>query len=137
MAAPPTITQIKEHFVANQILHLGASSLSPSPAFHVANDASDQPLDARHVQSVVAAVEAAVQAHCRRIFVPQANRAVAEQISDAYTKDAERRLRHEGGDDEEGHGEDGIGKELDLGTNQCRVILPSCVARQTNDSRAS
>ena len=123
MAAPPTITQIKEHFVANQILHLSATSLSPSPAFHTANDASDQPLDARHVQSAVAAVDAAVQAHCRRIFVPQANRAVAEQISDAYTKDAERKLRQDGGGDEDGEGDDGIGKELDLGTINLVPIL--------------
>lgn len=124
-AAPPTITQIKEHFVSSQILHLTSSSstalLTPSPAFQAANERSDQPLEPRHIQPAVAAVEAAVQAHCRRIFVPQANRAVAEQISDTYTRDAERRLRQDGEDDGGGVEGSGIGRELDLG--KCSGVI--------------
>lgn len=124
MAAPPTVTQIKEHFVANQVLQLSSSTaLRPSPAFQAANDQADQALDARHIQSAVASVESAVQAHCRRIYVPQANRAVAEQISDTYTKEAERKLRRDGDGDDTADVETGIGKEIDLGmTSQCPIL---------------
>lgn len=118
MAAPPTISQLKEHFVANQVLQLSSSAiLQPSSTFQIANEQSDQALDLRHIQSAIAAVEGAVQAHCRRIFVPQANRAVAEQISDVYTKEAERKLRRDGDNDGDGDREEGdwIRKELNLG----------------------
>jgi hypothetical protein len=128
MSAPPTITQIKEHFVANQVLQLSSStSLNPSPAFQAANEQADQSLDPRHIQSAVTAVEGAVQAHYRRIFVPQANRAVAEQISDTYTKEADRKLRRDGDEDVNGDGErgDGIGKELDLADAKTIASLPA------------
>ena len=128
MSAPPTITQIKEHFVANQVLQLSSSTtLNPSPAFQTANEQADQSLDPRHIQSAVTAVEGAVQAHYRRIFVPQANRAVAEQISDTYTKEADRKLRRDGDEDVNGDGErgDGIGKELDLADAKTIASLPA------------
>lgn len=128
MSAPPTITQIKEHFVANQVLQLSSSTtLNPSPAFQAANEQADQSLDPRHIQSAVTAVEGAVQAHYRRIFVPQANRAVAEQISDTYTKEADRKLRRDGDEDVNGDGErgDGIGKELDLADAKTIASLPA------------
>lgn len=106
---PPTVTQLKERFINTQVLHL-STSLSPSSSFRASNDQSDSPLEPRHVQSVVSAVENAIATHCRRIFVPQAIRAVAEQISDTYTKEAERKLDQDEGDD------DGVGKEIDLCT---------------------
>jgi hypothetical protein len=106
----PTITQIKEHFLAAQVLRL-STTLSPSAAFTAANAAADDPLDPRLVQAIVTAVDGAVQDHCRRIYAPQATRAVAEQISDSYMREAERRIRRDDIDNE-----DGIGRELDLGT---------------------
>lgn len=108
---PPTITQLKERFITVQTQHLLASSLAPSAAFRAANDRSDEPLDPRQLQNVATVLDGIVRDHCRRIFAPQANRALAEQISDSYTREAERRLQREDGD------QDGIGKEVDLSTS--------------------
>lgn len=105
--APPTITQLKERFISRQI-HLLSSPVDVSPAFRTANNRADKLLEPRLLEAAVTYVDSTVQEHCRRIFVPQATRAVSEQINDSYTKEAERKLQREQDD------EDGVGKELDL-----------------------
>ena len=107
-SAPPTITQLKEQFIAAQTQQLEAS-LAPSTAFKAANEKASGGLDPRQLQSVANVIEGLIRDHCRRVYAPQANRALAEQISDSYTREAERKLQRE--EDEEA-----IGKELDLCT---------------------
>lgn len=108
--APPTITQLKERFISAQALHL-ASGLAPSAAFRAANEKSDQALNPRQLETVATVLDGLVQDHCRRVYAPQANRALAEQISDSYSKEADRKLLR---DDVDG---DGIGRDLDLGAS--------------------
>lgn len=106
---PPTITQLKERFISAQALHL-SSTLAPSAAFRAANDKSDEGLDPRQLETVATVLDGLVQDHCRRIYTPQTNRALAEQISDGYIKEADRKLQRDDGHD------DAVGKEVDLGT---------------------
>ncbi|CAG9951751.1 unnamed protein product [Clonostachys rosea f. rosea IK726] len=115
---PPTITQLKERFISRQI-HLLSSPVDVSTTFRTANNRADKPLEPRLLEAAVAYVDNTVQEHCRRIFVPQATRAVSEQINDSYTKEAERKLQREQDD------EDGVGKELDLSDPEVIESLPS------------
>lgn len=107
--AQPTITQLKERFITAQTLHL-ATPVTPSASFLSSNARSQSGLDPRQLDAVTTFLETLVQDHCRRVFAPQANRALAEQISDSYSADADRRLRGLDAD------ADGISKDIDLGT---------------------
>lgn len=105
--APPTIPAAKQAFL-NAQTNLLAQPLAPSHGWRTANDASEQPLPARIVDDALVSVNTALQQHCRRVHAPQATRAIAEQIADGYTRDADRRTGRDGDD------EDAIGKEADL-----------------------
>lgn len=117
--APPTITQLKERFITAQTMYL-ASPLAPSASFRAANERAEGGLDPRQLDTVSAVLDGLIQDHCRRIFAPQANRALAEQISDSYSREAERKLRGDEVDAE------GISKEIDLGryTAVAPTLLP-------------
>jgi hypothetical protein len=106
---PPTITQLKERFISAQALHL-SSNITPSAAFRAANQRSDEALDPRQLDTVATVLDGLILDHCRRIYAPQANRALAEQISDSYSREADRKLQRL---DDDG---DGIGKDVDLRT---------------------
>lgn len=105
---PPTVTQLKERFITSQTTLL-SNPPQPSAAFRTANERSEQPLDPRQLSAVTQILEPLVKDHCRRIHAPQANRALAEQISEGYNREADRRL------EKDREGEDAIGKEVDLG----------------------
>lgn len=111
--AAPTIPSLKQSFIAAQATLL-AQPLAPSAAWRAANTASDAPLPARALDDALAALNHALQRHCRRVYAPQATRNVAEQIASAYARDADRRAAAE--EEAEAHGGGGgIGRELDLG----------------------
>ncbi|PNY29427.1 Uncharacterized protein TCAP_00658 [Tolypocladium capitatum] len=116
--AAPTIPSLKQSFIAAQASLL-AQPLSPSPAWRAANHASDAPLPARSLDDALAALNHAIQQHCRRVYAPQATRNVAEQIASAYARDAERRAA---GD--EGRVDGGVGRELDLAEDGAIDALP-------------
>lgn len=109
MPPAPTITSVKQTFVAAQT-NLLSQPIAPSRAWRASNDASEHAIPSRLIEDAVANVNRTIQQHCRRVYAPQASRNVAEQISNVYSRDAERRM--ENPDDAEG----GIGRELDLGT---------------------
>ncbi|KAK0386631.1 hypothetical protein NLU13_6466 [Sarocladium strictum] len=115
---PPTIPAAKQAFLNTQT-NLLSQPLAPSRAWRNANDASSDAIPARHVDEALVHVNHAVQQHCRRVFAPQATRAIAEQIADAYTRDADRRIGRDGDD------EDVIGKEADLTTSSAIESLPA------------
>lgn len=110
-SGPPTITQLKERFLAAQT-NLLSNPLQPSATFRAANERSDEAIDPRQLNAVTQALEHLVQDHCRRIYAPQAVRALAEQINEGYSLEAERKLQRDA------EGEDGIGKEIDLGMSR-------------------
>ncbi|KAM0259108.1 hypothetical protein ACHAQJ_003479 [Trichoderma viride] len=118
MAPAPTITSVKQTFVAAQI-NLLSQPVAPSRAWRASNDASDHALANRLVEDAVANLNRTIQQHCRRVYAPQASRHVAEQISSVYSRDAERRM--ENPDDAEG----GIGRELDLVDELAIETLPA------------
>lgn len=109
MPPAPTITSVKQTFVAAQT-NILSQPVAPSRAWRASNDASEHALPNRIVEDAVASLSRTIQQHSRRVYAPQANRHVAEQISHVYSRDAERRMANP--DDAEG----GIGRELDLGT---------------------
>ncbi|PTB43797.1 hypothetical protein M441DRAFT_65596 [Trichoderma asperellum CBS 433.97] len=117
---PPaaTITSVKQTFVATQT-NILSQPVAPSRAWRASNDASQHPLPNRIVDDAVANLNRTIQQHSRRVYAPQANRHVAEQISHVYSRDAERRM--ENPDDAEG----GIGRELDLVDEQAIETLPA------------
>ncbi|KAF4121482.1 hypothetical protein GMORB2_1889 [Geosmithia morbida] len=117
MSSQPTITQLKERFITSQTLRL-ATPVTPSAAFVAANARSESALDPRQLDTVSSVLEGLIQDHCRRVFAPQANRALAEQISDSYSSEAERRLRGLDAD------ADGISKEIDLVDQDAIDALP-------------
>ena len=106
--APPTTTVLKEEFLHSQSLLL-STTLAPSQAFRDANKAAGDGLPDRLIDQIAHHVDSQVQLHGKRVLAPQANRAVAEQISDRYTKDVERRIERER------LAESGIRKDRDLG----------------------
>lgn len=109
---PPTVTQLKERFINSQTTLL-SNPPQPSASFRATNERSDQPLDPRQLNTVAQTLEHLVKDHCRRIYAPQANRALAEQINEGYNHEVESRL------EKEREGEDAIGRELDLGMFTC------------------
>ncbi|KAL7784880.1 kinetochore Sim4 complex subunit Fta4 [Trichoderma ceciliae] len=118
MPPAPTVTSVKQTFVAAQT-NLLSQPIAPSRAWRTSNDASEHPLPNRLVEDAVANLNRTIQQHCRRVYAPQASRNVAEQISNVYSRDAERRM--ENPDDAEG----GIGRELDLVDEQAIETLPA------------
>lgn len=114
-SGPPTVTQLKERFLAAQT-NLLSNPPQPSATFRASNERSDEALDPRQLTAVTQVLEHLVQDHCRRIYAPQAVRALAEQINEGYSLEAERRLERDV------EGEDGIGKEVDLGILQVRTV---------------
>ncbi|KAL6890472.1 kinetochore Sim4 complex subunit Fta4 [Trichoderma evansii] len=118
MPPAPTITSVKQTFVAAQT-NILSQPVAPSRAWRAANDASEHPLPNRIVEDSVASLNRTIQQHSRRVYAPQANRHVAEQISHVYSRDAERRM--ENPDDAEG----GIGRELDLVDEQAIETMPA------------
>lgn len=104
---PPTIPAAKQAFLNIQT-NLLSQPLAPSRAWRNANDASNDAIPTRIVDDALISVNHALQQHCRRVYAPQATRAIAEQIADAYTRDADRRTGRDGDD------EDAVGKEADL-----------------------
>lgn len=112
-SSAPTIPSLKQAFVVAQT-NLLSQPLAPSRSWHAANDASEQPLPGRLVDDALLSLNQTVLQHCRRVYAPQANRNIAEQISNSYTKEAERIV----GDAEDADG--GIGRELDLGLWKCQ-----------------
>lgn len=108
--APPTTTTLKEEFLQSQSLIL-STTLVPSQAFRDANKTAEGSLPDRLIDQVTQHVDSQVQLHGKRVLAPQANRAVAEQISDRYIKDVERRMEREA------LAESGIRKDADLGTS--------------------
>lgn len=90
-APPPTVASLKLSFIAAQTSILAQPPV-PSAAWRSANDASDHAIPPRALDDALFALGQAVGRHCRRVYPPQANRNVAEQIADAYSRDAERDL---------------------------------------------
>jgi hypothetical protein len=119
MPPAPTITSVKQTFVAAQTNVL-SQPIAPSRAWRASNDASEHAIPNRLVEDAVASVNRTILQHSRRVYAPQANRNVAEQISTVYSRDAERRM--ENPDDAEG----GIGRELDLGNCCCYLYVSRC-----------
>lgn len=107
--AAPTIPSLKQSFITTQT-NLLAQPLAPSRKWNATNDASEEAIPERVVEDALFSLNHNIQQHCRRVYAPQANRNIAEQINSVYTKDAERRVGGEG--DVDG----GIGRELDLST---------------------
>lgn len=127
--APPTIPAAKQAFL-NAQTNLLSQPLAPSRAWRNANDASDESVPARIIDDALVSVNLAVQQHCRRVYAPQATRAIAEQIADGYTRDADRRAGKDADED------DAVGKEADLCATtmsslwgMCLLILSSRVYR--------
>ncbi|EHK24124.1 uncharacterized protein TRIVIDRAFT_45482 [Trichoderma virens Gv29-8] len=118
MPPAPTVTSVKQTFVAAQT-NLLSQPIAPSRAWRASNDASEHAIPNRLVEDAVASVNRTIQQHSRRVYAPQANRSVAEQISSLYSRDAERRM--ENPDDAEG----GIGRELDLVDENAIETLPA------------
>ncbi|KAL7920349.1 kinetochore Sim4 complex subunit Fta4 [Trichoderma austrokoningii] len=118
MPPAPTVTSVKQTFVATQT-NILSQPVAPSRAWRASNDASERALPNRIVEDAVASLNRTIQQHSRRVYAPQANRHVAEQISHVYSRDAERRM--ENLDDAEG----GIGRELDLVDEQAIATLPT------------
>ncbi|EMT70605.1 hypothetical protein ACKRZS_008870 [Fusarium odoratissimum] len=116
--AAPTIPSLKQSFITSQTTLL-SQPLAPSRSWQETNDASDEAIPERVVQEVLYNLNHTIQQHCRRVYPPQASRNIAEQISDVYTKDAERKVG--GPTDTEG----GIGRELDLTENEAIEALPA------------
>ncbi|KAK5994875.1 hypothetical protein PT974_03262 [Cladobotryum mycophilum] len=99
MATAPTIPALKQAFITTQT-NLLSQPVAPSRAWRISNDASDQPIPERLVDEALASLNHTIQQHCRRVYAPQASRNVAEQISNAYSRDVERKVG--GTDDAEG-----------------------------------
>ncbi|KAI9900126.1 hypothetical protein N3K66_004388 [Trichothecium roseum] len=115
--APPTTTTLKEEFLQSQSLIL-STTLVPSQAFRDANKVAEGSLPDRLIDQVTQHVDSQVQLHGKRVLAPQANRAVAEQISDRYIKDVERRMEREA------LAESGIRKDADLADQAVIATLP-------------
>ena len=90
-ASVPTVPRLKQSFIAAQT-NLLSQPLAPSNAWTQANDASGNSIPKRVVSDVLFIVNQVVQQHCRRVYPPQASYNVAEQISNAYTRDANARI---------------------------------------------
>ncbi|KAF7537174.1 hypothetical protein G7Z17_g12907 [Cylindrodendrum hubeiense] len=115
----PTIPSLKQSFLTTQTTLL-AQPLAPSRSWQAANDASDEPLPERAVDDALFALNHSIQQHCHRLYAPQANRNIAEQINKTYTEDAQRRLGP-GFDDA---GEGALGREMDLTDHDTIEALP-------------
>ncbi|KAL6874761.1 kinetochore Sim4 complex subunit Fta4 [Trichoderma novae-zelandiae] len=118
MPPAPTISSVKQTFVSAQT-NLLSQPIAASRAWRASNDASEHAIPNRLVDDAVASVNRTIQQHSRRVYAPQASRNVAEQISNLYSRDAERRL--ENPDDAGG----GIGRELDLVDESAIESLPA------------
>lgn len=118
----PTVPALKQSFIAAQITIL-AQPPAPSHAWRAANTAANHPIPPRALDDALLALGHTVQQHCRRVYPPQATRNVADQIANAYSRDAERKVGAEG--DVDG----AVSKELDLGG--CSVLLSPIWSRAT------
>ncbi|KAI6778699.1 uncharacterized protein J7T54_007640 [Emericellopsis cladophorae] len=120
MAATPTVTQHKEAFINSQS-RLLAGSVTPSQRWTASNERqSDGALDPRLVKAATEAVNTSIQEHGKRVYAPQANRALAEQIAQSYAAEADRKIRGEEEDEAEG-----IAKEVDLVNDKAIESLPN------------
>ncbi|PFH55278.1 hypothetical protein XA68_10200 [Ophiocordyceps unilateralis] len=128
-APPPTVSSLKLAFLAAQTTVLSRPP-APSNSWRAANDAADQPLPARAVDDALLALGQLIQQHCRRVYAPQASRHVADQISNVYAREAERRVAAQGEADALA-----VGKELNLVDDDVIETLPPAwpVDRQTSD----
>ncbi|KJZ72501.1 hypothetical protein HIM_08170 [Hirsutella minnesotensis 3608] len=123
----PTIPSLKQAFLAAQV-NLLAHALSPSQSWRDSNDASEHPIPASVLEDVVFALNQTIQQHCRRVYAPQASRHVAEQISNAYSREAERKI------DAEGQVDGAISKDLDLVENDViESLAPSWPSEKEAD----
>ncbi|KAF4592229.1 kinetochore protein fta4 [Ophiocordyceps camponoti-floridani] len=118
-APPPTVPSLKLNFLSTQISILSRPP-APSSSWRAANDAADQPLSNRAVDDALQALGQAVQRHCRRVYAPQASRHVAEQISNVYAREVERRVAAQA----EAAGGVSVGKGLELGDDEAIDSLP-------------
>ncbi|RDA95595.1 hypothetical protein CP533_1179 [Ophiocordyceps camponoti-saundersi (nom. inval.)] len=116
--APPTVSSLKLGFLSSQTSALSRPP-APSRSWQAANEAADQPLPARAVDEALIALGQAIQQHCRRVYAPQASRHVADQISDVYAREAERRVAAQGEVDALA-----VGRELDLVDDDTIEKLP-------------
>ncbi|PHH72897.1 hypothetical protein CDD80_4183 [Ophiocordyceps camponoti-rufipedis] len=117
-APPPTVPSLKLGFLNTQISILSRPP-APSSSWRAANDAADQPLSNKAVDDALQALGQAVQRHCQRVYAPQASRHVAEQISNVYTREVERRLAAQAE-----AGGVAVGKGLQLGDDEAIDSLP-------------
>ncbi|KAF4504114.1 hypothetical protein G6O67_008726 [Ophiocordyceps sinensis] len=113
----PTVPALKQSFIAAQITIL-AQPPAPSHAWRAANTAANHPIPPRALDDALLALGHTVQQHCRRVYPPQATRNVADQIANAYSRDAERKVGAEG--DVDG----AVSKELDLADEAIIEALP-------------
>lgn len=128
-APTPTVVSLKQSFIAAQV-NLLSQPPAPSRAWRAANDASEAPIPSRALDDALTSLGQTVQQHCRRVYAPQASRNVAEQISNAYSRDADRRVDTEADVDDRGR----IGKELNLGRccgSPCRTHRADSDAQPT------
>ncbi|KAI1428676.1 kinetochore Sim4 complex subunit Fta4 [Xylaria sp. FL1777] len=96
--APPTIIAHKSAFLATQTLHL-SQALVPSATWRASNERAEDGLSARAVDDAIYRLNHTLSQHARRVYAPQASRHLAEQIEALFYEEAERALR---GDDAEG-----------------------------------
>ncbi|RCI12098.1 hypothetical protein L249_0559 [Ophiocordyceps polyrhachis-furcata BCC 54312] len=130
-APPPTVSSLKLDFLSSQASALARPSTAPSQSWLAAHEASDQPLPGRAVGDAIIFVGIAIQQHSRRVYHPQANRHVADQISDVYAREAERRVAAAQAEVDAL----AVGKGLDLVDDDTIEILPPTwpVQRQVSD----
>ncbi|KAF2963820.1 hypothetical protein GQX73_g9766 [Xylaria multiplex] len=101
--APPTLIAHKSGFLARQTLQL-SQALAPSATWRAANDRAEDGLPARVVDDAIVRLNHIVTQHSRRVHAPQTSRHIAEQIERLFYEEAERVLR---GDEDEGDEGDG------------------------------
>ncbi|RDA84377.1 hypothetical protein CP532_2597 [Ophiocordyceps camponoti-leonardi (nom. inval.)] len=115
---PPTVSSLKFDFLSSQISVL-TRPLWPTRSWRAVNEAADQPLPTQIVDDTSMIVALLLQQEGKRVYSSQASRHVADQISDVYAREAERRVAAEGEIDALA-----VGKELDLVDDDTIEILP-------------